>query len=217
MTEDQRLEALSYLSGFEERFDRAQGGIRRAASLWLLAVFAAQGYFFSLPPESGALAGDLDGIEYLFPDYVLAEFFFYLGCLAILLLWMLDQLVYQRLLHAVFTLGLRLEAKDPTGIEARLAMYRSSGNVNLSISLFYFGPALVLLGFGIMLHFGFPGPSYTWPRLIMMVITVLLFLVAIYKATRNDIVRRHAQDLNQDLPALRPGETLSSYLKDLKG
>lgn len=132
-------DAYAQLRQYESDYDSAQGGIRRAAALWLLATLGAVSYaLFRLQVESSAAAPEA---ARLFIAVVVA----FLGSAGLLLLWFLDQSVYQKLLHSVFVLGLALERSNPELPPVRTALYASNLNISRRLSLFYMVPILVIL------------------------------------------------------------------------
>lgn len=90
------------LSEIEERFNSSSGGIRGLASAWLLASLGAIGWIFSAyNPEIWPL-----------PMGFLAIVVMTLGNIGITTLWVMDQLVFHRLLNSVFLVGLKIEKDD---------------------------------------------------------------------------------------------------------
>ena len=88
--------------GVQERhFNELQSGYRNMASGWLLAVFAGIG--FSLSQK----------LQINIPCELLIAAIAAAGCVGIGLLWILDLLVYHRLLDACFIEGLFLEERYP--------------------------------------------------------------------------------------------------------
>lgn len=97
-----KFERYWKLSEMEERFNSSSGGIRGLASAWLLAALGAIGWIFSTyDPDTWPLPMG-------FLTIVVAT----LGCIGITTLWVMDQLVFYRLLNSVFLVGLKIEKDD---------------------------------------------------------------------------------------------------------
>jgi hypothetical protein len=69
-----------------------------------------------------------------------------MGAGGLALLWIIDQLVYHRLLNSVFIVGLKLEHDDPTRPPLHASMYASSPRLGFAqlLSLFYLLPIAAL-------------------------------------------------------------------------
>lgn len=97
-----KFERYWKLSEMEERFNSSSGGIRGLASAWLLASLGAIGWLFH---------------SYNFDTWPLPLGFLImvvttLSCVGITTLWVMDQLVFHRLLSSVFLVGLKIEKDD---------------------------------------------------------------------------------------------------------
>jgi len=120
------------LRTFEADYDRAQGQIRQAASVWVLAGFAAVAY---------SLSKDLpDGL----PRPIFGALVCWGSAFGLFILWIIDQRVYQRLLHSVFVQGLFLEWKSQSTSNPlpliRTKIYFDTQNISFKLSLFYIVP-----------------------------------------------------------------------------
>ena len=123
------------LGAMERHFNELQSRYRALASTWLLAAFGGIGFvlttelsFVTLPAEwAVALVG-------------LA------AAAGVYLLWMLDLLVYHRLLDAAFVEAWRLEERHPWLPQVRAGMMKLQNAVGVLryVRLFY------LTGFGLM-------------------------------------------------------------------
>ncbi len=82
----------------ERHFNGLQNSYRTLASTWLLAMFGGIGFFLAQKLEYG-------NSYRLFLIWAVAL----AGCLGLVLLWVMDLLVYHRLLDAVFVEGVKLE------------------------------------------------------------------------------------------------------------
>ncbi len=97
-----KFERYWKLSEMEERFNASSGGIRGLSSAWLLASLGAIGWIFS------TYNADAWPLPMGFLVVVVAT----LGSIGITTLWVMDQLVFFRLLNSVFLVGLKIEKDD---------------------------------------------------------------------------------------------------------
>jgi hypothetical protein len=93
-----------------------KGQCRALASTWLLATFGALGFILSSTLSTAV------------PREVIALALGIAGAIGIFLLWILDLLVYHRLLDASFTEALKLEARFPQLPQVRRCMVNSQPN-----------------------------------------------------------------------------------------
>lgn len=126
----------THLRAFEADYDRSQGQIRQAASVWVLAGFAALGYVLSHPlPIQNGLTQPLFGAIVCWGS-----------AFGLITLWIIDQRVYQRLLHSVFVQGLFLEWKSQSSDHPlpliRTKIYSDTLNISFKLSLFYIAPVI---------------------------------------------------------------------------
>jgi len=84
---------------YEREFDKAERDCQKLASVWLLLTFGAIAYI---------VRGDVGVNSILRPKLLLCVVAF-LGSIGLLVLWVLDQKVYHRLLGSPFMLRLRME------------------------------------------------------------------------------------------------------------
>ena len=127
------------LSEMEERFNSSSAGIRTLASGWLLAAFAALGWLLDpSKPSSWAV-----------PLGLLLIAVCVLGVVGVATLWVLDQLVFHRLLNSVFLVGLKMESAEPALPPIRALMMKSvegKGTHRWEL-FFYLGPLVVFVVF----------------------------------------------------------------------
>jgi hypothetical protein len=132
--------------GVQERhFNELQSKYRSMAAGWVLACFSAMGFVISEAIQVGVDRQLLVGGIAL------------VGCAGVLLLWILDLLVYHRLLEACFAEGLQLEVRHPWLPRIRQNMRGTLEGKG--VRLFY--QALVVL-FPLVAGFGFG--AYLWTR-----------------------------------------------------
>ncbi len=134
---DQALTELSRLTSSEQHFDEMKSGCRVLASTWLLATFGAMG--FSLTQTLHAAL----------PTEVVTLALGVAGAIGIFLLWILDLLVYHRLLDASFTEALKLETAFPQVPQVRHGMVASQpgGQTPLYEEWFYIGGVVAPVAF----------------------------------------------------------------------
>jgi len=124
------------LAEYERHFNTIQAGIRALASVWLLAAF-------------GAIATLLKREEtdklWVSPEWVIGSICA-MGAGGLALLWIIDQLVYHRLLNAAFIVGLKLEQDDSRRPPMHASMYASAPPLGFAqlLSLFYLLPIAAL-------------------------------------------------------------------------
>jgi hypothetical protein len=124
------------LAEYERHFNVIQAGLRGLASVWLLASFGAISTVLRRE-EAKAL---------LVPAEWVIVVICAMGSTGLALLWVMDQLVYHRLLNAVFVVGLKLEHDDWQRPPIHAAMYASMPRHGFAslLSLFYVSPIAAL-------------------------------------------------------------------------
>jgi hypothetical protein len=149
-----------HLRDFESDFNRVQATIRAVASTWLLVTLGALAFLLR-SGEREALLIDVDlavaGVAGL-------------GIIGLSTLWVVDQLVYQRLLSGAFAVGLKLEFDYPELPPIRTIMMLNARRTGMSkrLRFFYMVPVAGLLfvaGGGLLLDVGGDGrlgPLSAW-------------------------------------------------------
>lgn len=124
------------LGEYERHFNNIQAGFRAVASTWLLATFAAVGLI--LRPDKDA--------PFLLSASSLVVGASLLGTVGLVLLWMIDQRVYQRLLGAVLVAAICMETQEPRLPKVRALMIHRFGGKGAarSIAWFYAVPVFIL-------------------------------------------------------------------------
>lgn len=141
------------LGEYERHFNVIQAGIRGLASVWLLAAFGA---------IATLLKRDQVNNLWIPTEWVIVAVCA-MGAVGLALLWIIDQLVYHRLLNALFIVGLKLEydqCERPYDQRGRppihASMLASSPAVGYArlLSLFYLLPigALGAVSIGATVH-----------------------------------------------------------------
>jgi len=134
-TFDRVWKLFLFISEEERHFNDLQSKYRMMASGWLLASFGAIGFVISEVADIGV------------PPLILIAGIAAAGAVGILLLWVVDLLVYHRLLDACFIEGLKLEESCqwmPPFRHNMMRMMRGQG-VLFRVVGFYLGPVLLLI------------------------------------------------------------------------
>ena len=100
------FEIYRSLSGFEERFNASQAEVKKLASAWMLVTFSAFAFI---------VRGELSADKMLIDSAPLLAVIAVASNVGLVSLWIVDQLVYQRLITAVFKIGLELERRNADG------------------------------------------------------------------------------------------------------
>lgn len=132
-----KVECYWKLSEMEERFNSSAAGVRTLASGWLLAAIGALGWL--LDPGKPR--------SWVVPLGLLLVAVCVLGVAGFATLWVLDQLVFHRLLNSVFLVGLKMESGEPSLPPIRALMMKTvEGRGTHRWELFfYLGPLLVFV------------------------------------------------------------------------
>jgi hypothetical protein len=132
------INIYNHLRSFESDYDGAQSTLRTIASAWILAAIGAIGLI--IQAESSVTPSM--GHEIAAP---LRQALLFVAALGLGSLWYLDQRVYQRLLHAVFSLGCYLELRTTHLLPIRSRAYLVNSDITHHLGWFYRAPLLVLL------------------------------------------------------------------------
>lgn len=185
------------ISEMEQRFNATQSGVRTVASTWMLAAFGA----------IAVLIRSEDGVTWFFHSHMLIVVVSTMASLGLFALWIVDQVVFQRLLNSAFLVGLKMEHDNPTIPPVRSVMTYAAEGVGMSrwLRLFYFMPMIAFLVLSSWLTLLFdPGlslpakettPAIQNPLPYMIVLTVLqaIFIVLmLHKAQDISIAKRAA-------------------------
>lgn len=121
----------------ERHFNEIQSGIRNLASGWMLAAFAAIAILLKSDPN----------VKWLVSPAVLVGVISFMATLGLLVLWINDQLVYQRLLDCGFIMALKMEYDNPQLPPIRsMMMYAAEGRgMSRWMTHFYTIPMWVFL------------------------------------------------------------------------
>lgn len=125
------------LSEMEERFNSSSAGIRTLASAWLLGAFGSIGWMFSV----------YDPDKWFLPLGFLIVIVLTFASIGFTTLWVMDQLVFHRLLNSVFLVGLKMEKDNPELPPIRSMMMKTlegSGTFKWEL-FFYLGPIMLFM------------------------------------------------------------------------
>lgn len=112
----------------EKHFNETQAGIRNHAATWMLAAFAA----------IAILLKSEDKMNWLVSPAVLVGVVSVMATLGLLVLWINDQLVYQRLLDCGFIIALKMEYDNPQLPPIRAMMMYSAEGKGMARWMTYF-------------------------------------------------------------------------------
>lgn len=126
------------LRTFESDFDKAQSSLRTIASAWILAAIGAVGL---------VTQAEFGGTSRLDPVVAASarQILLLAATLGLSSLWYLDQRVYQRLLHAVYSVGCHLELATDKILPIRTRAYLLNFDVTHHMGWFYRAPLWVLV------------------------------------------------------------------------
>lgn len=121
----------------EQHFNTIQAGIRNIASGWMLAAFGAIAVLLQMDEKT----------TWMVPPMVLVVVVSFMATAGLLVLWICDQMVYQRLLNAVFLLGLKWEYDNPELPPVRAMMMHTAEGRGMSrwMTLYYTIPMWAFL------------------------------------------------------------------------
>jgi len=123
------------LSEMVAGFNGIQARTRQMASAWMLAAFSGVAVLLRQSPEN----------TWLVSPFVLVFVVCILAIVGLVVLWMIDQFVYQRLLNAAFLAALKLESDHAELPAVRTMMLKGSGGMSKYLRVYYFAPIAVFL------------------------------------------------------------------------
>jgi hypothetical protein len=124
---DQKDEYWKFVES-ERHFNEIQSGVRNLASGWMLAAFAAIAVLLKSDPNA----------RWLVPPVVLVGGVSAMASVGLLVLWIHDQLVYQRLLGCGFIVALKMEYDNPQLPPVRSTMMYAAEGKGMSRWMTYF-------------------------------------------------------------------------------
>jgi hypothetical protein len=128
-------DTLNRLAENERHFHTIQAGVRGLASTWVLAAFAG----------IAALLQQSKDVTWLFRPFALVIVICLMANIGLSVLWIIDQLVYQRLFNTNYIAGLRLEQQFSfiPPVRAIQALTTRRRSIASWVKFFYVGPILV--------------------------------------------------------------------------
>lgn len=124
---------MSDINDYEQHFNNLQMKLRTIASTWMLA---------SLGGIAFLLVNKID-VELIFNRYNLINVISSMTVISMFILWLIDQLAYQRLLNSCLVVDLYAEYKDNTKAPLKAMMALSAGKgMTKYYNWFYFLPML---------------------------------------------------------------------------
>ncbi len=187
---DAREEAIAFyrtVQDYERHFNSLEFEVRKLASAWLLASFAAIAFI---------VRGDIDAGRALLSGHQLLALIALLAQCGLFSLWTLDQIVYHRLLDAVFTTTLHIERAIPELPQLRTTMLRYAGGTGVAryLTFFYLLPMAIFAAIG---WIAVLGARLSMPWLAVAGLTTLLPLWVAFKQwsiTRAQLAARPGLD-----------------------
>ena len=195
VSQEQIWKIYSEVGVIERHFNELQGRYRVMASTWLLASFAALGFIFT------------QTLNTRIPGELIAAGIATASAIGISLIWVLDLLVYHRLLAAAFAEGYELEQQHGWLPCIHTNMYNLHNGIGVlpKVVWFYLSgvTTMSLIGsttLGLWLHEQYP--TLFWSVLLGYIGLVVYALLIIYRATGNTIVieeqiNRYVPDNNE--------------------
>ena len=126
----------------EEQFSIHLAELKKIASGWLLATFGGLAY----------LVGNKN-IAPIIDIYLLISAVALLGTIGLLVIWVLDRLLYYKLLKTVILLAIKMEHEYPDILPPiRTTILRTCGQFGFAIAIYYTVPIGVLAGISFYFH-----------------------------------------------------------------
>ena len=189
-----RFEHYRSFQAYESHFNTLQVALRSLASVWLLSALGS--FAFLLQAEGATLA-----IQRELAIAVVSL----LGTVGLAVLWTVDQLVYQRLLAAVFVVGLRMEFDFPDIPPMRTTMLLNApseqGGMTPLLRIFYLAPiiTLVLVAIGSTLINANFGQTVYWLRVVAAGVATIVGLFVLGASLRqSESMVDRAKDIGGD-------------------
>ncbi|KIZ41085.1 MULTISPECIES: hypothetical protein [Rhodopseudomonas] len=152
----ERLAVYTHLRLFESDFDKSQSQIRALCSAWSAAVLTGIALIVT---NATSPPSQLSAAEVLGRGNILAYLrgmICFVGSAGVLAFWLVDQRVYQRLLHSVFGYGLHLELQFPDLPQIRSTLFLNNLDVSNRMGWFYWTQAWLFLAIACV---------FVWPPL----------------------------------------------------
>jgi hypothetical protein len=129
-------DTLNRLAENERHFHTIQAGIRGLSSTWTLAAFASIAILLKQEKD----------VAWLFSPFALVILISLMANIGLSVLWIMDQLVYQRLFNTNYIAGLRLEKQFSVipPVRAIQALSTRGRSIASWVKFFYVGPMVPL-------------------------------------------------------------------------
>jgi hypothetical protein len=212
-------ETLKGIAENERHFHTIQAGVRGLASTWMLAAFASIAVLLKQEKD----------ITWLFSPFALTSMICLMANTGLSVLWIIDQLVYQRLFNTNYLAGLRLEQQFSSIPPVRAIQAVTTQGISIAswVKFFYVGPMLV---FAVTALFVIVIPSKPGKAIYVAALLTLVPLVWVIYYARNvsffllaaslpvdfstilkeenclAIIDRHIQRLNAEDPSVEKTE-----------
>ena len=188
---------MSNLNDYEQHFNEIQMKLRAIASTWMLA---------SLGGIAFLLVNKIE-VELIFNRYNIINVVSAMTVIAMFILWLIDQLAYQRLLNSCLVVDLYAEFKDNTKPPIKAMMAFSAGKgMTRFYNLFYFLPMFFFtISSAVALYLNISKMPYEyqfyWSNVffgsLFLLINIAIWLIALHK--------------RKDVPFVRLGEAFLEY------
>ncbi len=197
---------LKNIAENERHFTSIQAGVRGLASTWALATIAG----------IAVLLQKSNNTTWMFPPFALVILICLLANIGLSVLWIIDQLVYQRLFNANFIAGLYIEQKFSSvpPVRAIQALTTRGRSIASWIKFFYIGPIFAFTVTALLAYIFFifsKNTETSIPSLLFSSVVALFALLAITPLIW--VVRRSRDASFFILVKLLPGD-LSGILKE---
>ncbi len=164
------LEMIKELGAAERHFNGTQAQYRAMASAWMLATFAGIGFLLTRSKELPL------------PVDVAIPLIAFAGAVGAFILWVMDLMVYHRLLHACFETARGLECAHPGLLpqtRSRMIETQHDGRVTYRVRWFYILLILapMFLGGGLVAFIDPPSPTASTVFWVLAAVAVALCVV----------------------------------------
>ena len=176
---------MSDISDYEQHFNNLQLKLRAIASTWMLASMGGIAFLLVKKPE----------VALIFNRFNLVNAISAMTVIAMFILWLIDQMAYQRLLNSCFVVDLYTEYKDNAKPPIKAMMALSAGKgMTRYYNWFYFLPMLFFTAFSAvalylniseMLRDNDFYKSRVFLGVLFLLVNVIIWIVALRK--RNEV------------------------------
>ncbi|TET67939.1 MAG: hypothetical protein E3J56_12105 [Candidatus Aminicenantes bacterium] len=180
--ENELYEKYQQIKEYEHRFNTIESEIRKLASGWLLVALGAIAFIVR-----GAYLKNGGTSSLMMDPKILISIVCLMANFGLLILWILDQMVYHRLLNSVFLLGLRMEYLHDNlpPIRTLMMLFSRKRGMAKYLRLYYLVP---MFGLGIVsliscfLYLNETIDSLTNVHSLICIITVIIPLFVVWKS-----------------------------------